>query len=131
MMGHSAPALTSATSEGTPRSAGVTGSTAAVPRAVTAEDAGHDGPPAAALPSPDDLESSDASAAVELPVQMSQEDEAKFLHSMRWLQTVDEGRVAEDWLQMLDELEADCPEFLGGGPLTHACLAERLTRCPF
>ena len=149
-IGHPAPALISAAFEGSRGSAGdrpghkflaaqtlsltcdsesITDSTAVVPHAVPSEGAGHDGPPAAALPSLDDFESSDASAAIELPVQMSQEDEAKFLHSMRWLQTLDEGRVAEDWLQMLDELEADCPEFLAGG--THACPAERLTRCPF
>ena len=124
MMGHPAPALTSATglSEGTPRSAGVTGSTAAVPRAVTAEDAGHNGPPAAAPPSPDASSDASLSAAMELPVEASQEDVAECMHGMRWLQTLHEDEVAEHWRPQLDELNADFPE---GGPPVHACLAAR------
>lgn len=120
MMGHPAPALTSATSEGRPRNAGVTGSTAAVPRAVTPEDAGHHGPPAVALPSPDDSSDASLSAAMELPVEASQQDVAECMHGMRWLQTLHEDEVAERWLPQLEELNADFPE---GGPPAHACLA--------
>ena len=82
----------------TPASAGITGSTAAVPRAVTAEDAGHNGTPAVALPLPDD--SSDGQPERSHGAAgggVRRRDVAECMHGMRWLQTLHEDEVAERW----------------------------------